>query len=238
MDEKVRNILSEAVKHILLTEEKHTSVIVDKIGLPSDISDWITSSYPEKFQLWFANNFKKETVKRISGGKEMIERSLPGFFKGDRTQASLRNQLNRQKSYFQGAFNLINGWLRGRREVAVETDDLNLSSLSFDQAVQRADTWNDEVKKLQTGAIIDESGVIVKTYENGYYWINLQKGFCRDEAKSMGHCGNANGILYSFRKNKYPYLTADVSTSGILYQLRGRANTKPKEEETEFMVEQ
>lgn len=225
------SILINEIRKVLINEDKRTDIIINTIGLPTEISEWLVGNFPEKFQLWFANNFKKEAVKRISGGKGVVANIMIKMLKGDRTQPSLKNQLNRQKSYFQGAFQLIFGWLQNRREIAPETDDINLKTLSFEQALQRAEVWHEAVKKLKTEQITDESGKIIKTYPDGFYWLDLQTSNCRDEAKAMGHCGQAGagGILYSLRKNRQPVLTGEIN-NGVLIQLRGRANTKPKTE--------
>ena len=215
----------------MLNEAKHTDIIINTIGLPTELSNWITESFSDKFQLWFANNFKIEAIKRISGGKSVVGNIMLTMLKGDRTQPSLVNQLNRQRQYFSGLFTHIQNWLRGRHELAPETDNINLRDLSLDQAIARADAWQEAVQRLRTGIITDESGKIIKAYPDGFYWINLQKSHCGQEARAMGHCGtgSAGGILYSLRKSKNPYLTADVHR-GYLIQLRGRANTKPKTE--------
>ncbi len=227
------SLLIKEIRSILLTEAKNTDIIVNKIGLPSEISEWLTNDYNEKFQLWIANNFKKEAVKRISGGKEIVANIMIKMLKGDKTQSSLKIQLNRQKLYFQGVFQLVVTWLQNRREISPETDEINLNTLTFELAVQRADIWHEKVQRLKAEQITDESGKIIKTYPDGFYWLDLQTGNCRAEANAMGHCGQAgaSGTLYSFRKNRQPYLTGEVNKiNGVLVQLRGRANTKPKVE--------
>lgn len=235
MEKSISKIIRE-IRSILLTEDKHTDIIVNTIGLPTEISNWITESYPEKFQLWVANNFKKEAIQRIAGNKEVVANIMIKMLKGDNTQDSLKKQLNRQKSYFQGAFRHIADWLRGRREIAPETDEINLKTLTFEQAVERADAWQEAVRRLQAGSVTDESGIVFRTYPDGFYWIDLQKSHCSQEARAMGHCGNATGRLYSLRKNKQPSLTGDVDR-GRLIQLRGRANTKPKAEYHDKIVD-
>jgi len=231
----IKRIIKE-IRAILINEAKNTSIIVDKIGLPTEIADWITNDFNEKFQLWFANNFKKEAVKRISGDKPVIAMTIDKLIKGDATQISLKNQLLRQKSYFDGMFRHVSQWLSGRREIAPENDEINLREMSLEEAVRRADVWHEAVQRLKIGAIVDESGKIIKAYPDGYYWINLQKSNCDKEARAMGHCGSGSGILYSLRKNKHPYLTGDVHRNNLI-QLRGRANTKPKVEYHNFIMD-
>lgn len=223
------SFLIKEIRKTLINENKIKNIITTKIGLPTEISDWIIEAYPEKFQLWLANTFKEEAIKRIAGGKDVVANIMSKMLKGDNTPTSLKNQLNRQTSYFQGAFQQVVGYLQNRREIAPETDEINLKTLSLTEAIRRADLWQEAVQRLRASIITDENGKILKTYPDGFYWIDLQKSNCRQEAGAMGHCGNAQGNLFSLRKSKQSYLTGDVS-KGSLIQLRGRANTKPKAE--------
>lgn len=225
------------VRRILITENKIRNIIVEKIGLPSVIAEWITSDYNEKFQLFFANIFRDEVVKKIAGATNpFIAQHLKKQLKGDQSQPSFINAMNRHKGYFSGAFREIQNWLVNRKTIAPEADEINLKTLTFEQAKNRSEAWHEAVQLLQTGTVQDESGRVFKTYPNGYYWIDLQRTSCRDEARAMGHCGNANGNLFSFRKNKQPFLTGDVAR-GSLVQLRGRANTKPKAEYHTYIMD-
>ena len=236
-DENI-SILRSKIQKVLLTEAKNTDIVVNVIGLPTEIANWLIEDYNEKLQLWFANTFKKEAVKRISGGKDVVANIMIKMLKGDRTQPSLKNQLNRQQAYFSGAFRQIADYLKNRREIAPETDEINLKTLTFTEAIRRADAWQEAVQRLKVGMIIDESGMIIKTYPDGFYWIDLQKSYCSQEARAMQHCGNgtSGGILYSLRKQKQPYLTGDVARNSLI-QLRGRANTKPKAEYHEKIMD-
>jgi hypothetical protein len=156
---------------------------------------------------------------------------------GDRTQPSLIKQLNIQKQYFDGAFREINTYLTQRRTSTVpETDEIDLKNISFEELLRRSERWHEELAQFQTGNIETETGNIVKVYKDGYYWINLEKSFCAQEKNAMGHCGNGQGTLFSLRKAKHPFLTADVS-HGNLIQLRGRANTKPKPEYHKYIID-
>jgi hypothetical protein len=81
----------------------------------------------------------------------------------------------------------------------------------------------------------------------GYYWVNLQTNNSTEECERMGHCGrSSSGSLYSLRSyrltpdGKYKvndsHLTASISNDGILYQLKGPKNSKPKEEYHKFIL--
>lgn len=230
------SILINEIRKILINENKIEDIIKTKINLPSEISDWLVENFPEKFQLWFANNFKKEAVKRIAGGKDVVATIMMKMIKGDATQSSLKNQLNRQRPYFDGMFRHVADYLKNRREIAPETDDINLKTLTLDEAVRRADAWQEAVQRLKAEQITDESGEIIKTYSDGFYWIDLQRSSCPQEARAMNNCGNATGNLFSLRQKSSSYLTADVYHNNII-QLRGRANTKPKEEYHEKIMD-
>src|ERR1035437_1192920 len=135
--EKDRNVIKliTEIRKFLISENKIASIITEKIGLPSEIAEWIMTSVPEKFQFFFANNFKKEAIKRIAGNKPVIAIAMEKILKGDRTQPSLRKQLLRQKDYLDGVFRYILGYLQNRRELAIETDELNLREMSLEQMI-------------------------------------------------------------------------------------------------------
>jgi hypothetical protein len=75
----------------------------------------------------------------------------------------------------------------------------------------------------------------------GWEWVSLGYGHCSIEAKSMGHCGNAgaksgDNILSLRDPEGYPRLTFIVN-NGMLGEMKGRANTKPKEDYHPAIVE-
>ena len=75
----------------------------------------------------------------------------------------------------------------------------------------------------------------------GWKWVSLGYGHCPIEAKSMGHCGNAGAksgddILSLRDPEGYPRLTFIVN-DGMLGEMKGRANTKPKEDYHPAIVE-
>jgi hypothetical protein len=79
-------------------------------------------------------------------------------------------------------------------------------------------------------------------FDDGFIWFNLNRSRCEKEGKAMGHCGNCGGdyndIVLSLRKLKEkgnriyarPSLTFILDEDGFLGEMKGRANTKPKEE--------
>ncbi len=81
---------------------------------------------------------------------------------------------------------------------------------------------------------------------NGFYWADLETKDCTEEKARMGHCGRSNyGYLYSLREtrpinNKFKinksHLTASIGADGIMYQLKGPKNWKPKEEFHKYIL--
>lgn len=81
---------------------------------------------------------------------------------------------------------------------------------------------------------------------NGFYWADLNTQNSSEECNRMGHCGRSSyGYLYSLRQvipinNKYKLnksvLTAAIGEDGIMYQLKGVKNSKPKDEYHQYIL--
>jgi hypothetical protein len=81
---------------------------------------------------------------------------------------------------------------------------------------------------------------------NGFYWADLNTKNSDVECNRMGHCGRSSyGYLYSLRQvipinNKYKLnksvLTAAIGEDGIMYQLKGVKNSKPKDEYHQYIL--
>jgi hypothetical protein len=131
----------------------------------------------------------------------------------------------------------------------------NFSSLknnSFNEMVTKAKKWHDslgggtaKINYVETHPILldfrDKNGL-------GFYWANLETNDSREECERMGHCGRTanKNIIYSLREvikipgSKYSinksHLSASISKSGTLFQLKGPANSKPKEVYQKFIT--
>ena len=121
--------------------------------------------------------------------------------------------------------------------------------LPFIDLVLQSKDWHDSLEigqgdinyKEQNPTILDftdENG-------NGFYWADLNTQNSDVECNRMGHCGRSSyGYLYSLRQNipinnKYKLnksvLTAAIGEDGILYQLKGVKNSKPKDEYHQYI---
>ena len=75
---------------------------------------------------------------------------------------------------------------------------------------------------------------VIHTFDNGYFWYDIQSHACDFEAKEMAHCGRGEyGTLYSLRSGEKrkmkPFVTIEFDGSTI-YQIKGKANDPPKED--------
>jgi hypothetical protein len=77
-----------------------------------------------------------------------------------------------------------------------------------------------------------EEDKVIHTFDNGYYWYDIQSHACDFEGKEMGHCGRGeHGTLVSLRagggRKMKPFITLEFDGT-TLYQIKGKGNTAPK----------
>jgi hypothetical protein len=101
--------------------------------------------------------------------------------------------------------------------------------------------------------VVDEYGVKVLDFGDGFAWYDLEKGGCSKESAAMGHCGNGydraadNETILSLRKRmksghpKFdgkltPTLTFILHKGGKLGEMKGRGNEKPAERYHKYIV--
>ena len=108
----------------------------------------------------------------------------------------------------------------------------------YELSVMYHDSLTVSYKNVREDETSDTDKFIV--YPNGWYWINLNVEYSEDEAENMGHCGrDAGKILFSLRDDKkQSHITASYSpTEKALYQIKGRKNSKPKNEYHEKIID-
>lgn len=77
---------------------------------------------------------------------------------------------------------------------------------------------------------------VIHTFDNGYFWYDIQSHACDFEAKKMGHCGRGErGQLYSLRSGEKrreikPMITLEMDEDRTVYQIKGKANEAPKKD--------
>jgi hypothetical protein len=125
-----------------------------------------------------------------------------------------------------------------------------LDDLSILKIGNKSKEWHDSLN-IGDGAInyIENAPKLIDFRDEngiGYYWADLNVKSSTEECQRMGHCGRSSyGFLYSLRSDKLlpggkfkinrSHLTAAIGTDGILYQLKGPKNSKPKEEYHQYI---
>ena len=137
---------------------------------------------------------------------------------------------NRLKS----KFNDPNFWI-GDLDTQVELWHTSLESKS------RMPGADGEVILDLSNSIEPKNVSLLKGGWEGWKWVDLRKGYCDKESKSMGHCGNSGALLgdtiLSLRdQNNIPHLTF-ILNGGNLGQMKGRNNNKPSEKYHPAIVE-
>lgn len=99
-------------------------------------------------------------------------------------------------------------------------------------------TWKEKTK----GALQPQQGdKIVVQFQDGWAWWKLGRGYCPEEARAMGHCGNVNGkyntderilslrkpVQFGKEKRWEPFLTFILDGDGWIGEMKGRGNAKP-----------
>lgn len=100
----------------------------------------------------------------------------------------------------------------------------------------------EEEFKARTKALLPlhEGDQIIIRMPDNFVWVMLDRGYCGEEAKAMGHCGNADAKygdrILSLRKIKDTidgvpffevFLTFILQQDGFLGEMKGRGNDKP-----------
>ena len=137
---------------------------------------------------------------------------------------------NSLKAYFVPIMQLLAedpaSYAELRAEVAKETEQEPHRALRAANNIAR-ETLDNPVKQEEQ---------VIHTFDNGYFWYDIQSHVCDFEAKKMGHCGRGErGQLYSLRSGEKrreikPMVTLEMDEDRTVYQIKGKANQAPKED--------
>lgn len=123
-----------------------------------------------------------------------------------------------------------------------------------------SDTWHKKIESSTSGRIKTEEGYIIKTYPDGFYWIDLLTNSCREEGDAMGHCGRTSAeTILSLRKKSMgkiePFVTIAIDYTDFdevvektieeggkprysnLHQCKGKGNKKPNDTYHPYIVD-
>jgi hypothetical protein len=223
----------------ILTESK-LKVLVDKVGLNEDVAkvfDQICGS----LAVWMAKKLYQHYVRRTMNfnvEKNMTKEEIKTFtiYEINRLSTNLLRQV------LTPTMDYIRVGLNG-----------NISSLendSWGEIIEKQKQWHNQLNVGNGKLNYIENAPIIIDFRNengeGYYWVFLRVTNSPEECDRMGHCGRSSyGYLYSLRSDKVlpggkyklnrSHLTAAIGTDGILYQLKGPKNSKPKEEYHQYI---
>ena len=241
-NKKIVNILKEYNNKFGLINEAKSKldILINKVGFSEPIAkvfDELCGSLSVKL----ANKLFKHYVQRA------INFNVEGnMTKEEIKEFALREINNLSTTLLRNILVPIMDYIR----VGLNGDISSLENDTWQQVYEKQKQWHDSLN-IGDGAInYEETHPIIIDFRKdgeGYYWVDLETKNSDEECKRMGHCGRSSyGFLYSLRSDKKlpggkfklnrSHLTAAIGTDGIMYQLKGPKNSKPKEEYHQYIT--
>lgn len=187
-------------------------------------------------------------------GNKILDVSIRIYGKPDVSRSDARAQavnqintggfLNGQRSNIQSVMDWVRVGLNGNLG--------QYKDLPYGDLVVEASNWHNSLEISGGDINYVEENPIFLDFRNsdgfGFYWVSLDTNDSPEECKRMGHCGRTNysNTIISLRENmrinekftiNKSHLSAAVGKSdGIIYQLKGEKNSKPKEIYHKFII--
>ena len=238
IQDRIKRILREETQRMLLEASKK-KILMDKLGL-NEKNAKILDELAGPLSVWLANKFIDYYLREY--GKFTKELSP------DELKKVTIKKINDADSIYQARQNIVNimDWVR----VGLNGNLGDNKNLSIDGLLRKSKEWHDsldfgsgDINYVENNPIIldfrDENG-------DGFYWVDLQTNNSSEECNRMGHCGRSSyGTLYSLREVKTlnpkyrinkSHVTASIGRDGILYQMKGVKNSKPKDEYHKYVL--
>ena len=238
IQDRIKRILREETQRMLLEASKK-KILMDKLGLNEKNAE-ILDELAGPLSVWLANKFIDYYLREY--GKFTKELSP------DELKKVTIKKINDADSIYQARQNIVNimDWVR----VGLNGNLGDNKNLSIDGLLRKSKEWHDsldfgsgDINYVENNPIIldfrDENG-------DGFYWVDLQTNNSSEECNRMGHCGRSSyGTLYSLREVKTlnpkyrinkSHITASIGGDGILYQMKGVKNSKPKDEYHKYIL--
>jgi len=227
--------LLESIRQII-TEASKKKILMDKIGFNEDNAD-LLDKLCGPLSVWMAKKMMEVQQNNNASwnhppkqGQELID------------QMNSNGILRTARSKIQS----IMDWVR----VGLNGNLGEYKDLPFIDLVLQSKEWHDSLEVGQGDINYKEENLILLDFRdengNGFYWADLDTKYSPEECNRMGHCGKSSyGYLYSLRQvipinNKYKLnksvLTAAIGEDGIMYQLKGVKNSKPKDEYHQYIL--
>jgi hypothetical protein len=232
---KILNLLKEYNENFGLLNESKKEILMDKLGIKESLAQ-VFDEVGKKLSIWLANKYLKYYY---DDAKSQAEPDVSHKDILEVAKYRFNNSVSIDKTR-QGLTTIMDYII-----VGLNGNKSSLDDLSIIQIIQKAKEWHDSLNIGEGSINYIENAPILIDFRNengeGYYWADLNVKNSPEECDRMGHCGRSSyGYLYSLRSDrvlpggKYKlnrsHLTAAIGTDGILYQLKGPKNSKPKEE--------
>jgi hypothetical protein len=220
----------------LLTEASKLKILTDKEGLEPTQAE-LLDKLCGGLALWMFGKFKDY--------QKFIFKSWEKDVPIDKITVDKINENNLVGKNRQVIIDIMD-WIR----IGLDGNVKPFMTLSLQELLSKSKEWHDSLGIGQGKINYVEENPIIKDFRdedgNGFYWADLQTKDCTEEKARMGHCGRSSmGYLYSLRETRpindkfkinKSHLTASIGDDGIMYQLKGPKNWKPKEEFHQYIL--
>jgi hypothetical protein len=160
------------------------------------------------------------------------------------------DKINRMEGFRRsnGKINWINTniltQMQGIMDWVSNVPNVQLKQYDWSGAVNQSREYHE---KLESSSLEgSEKNKIIKKYDNGFYWVDLETTRDTSEGSLMGHCATTHKAetLYSLRK--YDQHTQSIDgfvtiaaspNEGVWYQCKSKKNSKPKPEYYPFIAD-
>jgi len=221
----------------ILTEASKRDILINKLGVKDDQAD-VLSKIAGPLSVFFAYKILEMYEVDYYADRVSDERRIQITSKQTAPErfalVNGSNSFSRERDKMRG----IMDWVR----VALGGNVKTYQQLSFNELYEESERWHESLGVGESKFDYNETNEIILDFrknDEGYYWVNLGKNNCPDEAERMGHCASTKGVLYSLRSFKKiendhtlnkSHLTASIDNLGNLLQLKGQKNSKPTNE--------
>jgi hypothetical protein len=220
----------------LLTEASKLKILTDKEGLEPTQAE-LLDKLCGGLALWMFGKFKDY--------QKYIFKSWEKDVPIDKITVDKINENNLIGKNRQVIIDIMD-WIR----IGLDGNVKPFMTLSLQELLSKSKEWHDSLGIGQGKINYVEENPIIKDFRdeegNGFYWVDLQTKNSPEECDRMGHCGRSSfGYLYSLREvkplnNNYKlnksHLTAAIGADGVMYQLKGPKNSKPKDEFHQYIL--
>jgi len=235
-EKKIIEILKEYNnKYGVLLEGSKLKILTDKVGFSEPIAK-IFDELCGPLAVWMANKLYKHYVQRTKSY------NVEGNMTPQEIKEFTISEIN--KIHTPTLTRIIIPMMDYIR-VGLNGNKSSLEDDKWSEIFEKQKQWHDSLGVGEGKINYIENAPILIDFRNedgeGFYWADLNVKNSPEECERMGHCGRSSyGYLYSLRSDKKlpggkfkinkSHVTASIGTDGILYQMKGPRNEKPKEE--------